>query len=29
MKQHDSTPLTDYIEYPADEMLARSEQTQY
>ncbi|WJG10305.1 nitroreductase family protein [Aliiglaciecola sp. LCG003] len=25
MKQHDALPLTDYIEYPEDEMLARSE----
>ncbi|GAB5380827.1 MAG: nitroreductase family protein [Aliiglaciecola sp.] len=25
MKQHDASPLTDYIEYPAEEMLARSE----
>jgi nitroreductase len=26
MQQHDSSPLSDYIEYPQDEMLARSEQ---
>jgi len=26
MQQHDSSPLTDYIEYPSDEMLARSQQ---
>lgn len=25
MKDHDSTPLSDFIEYPADEMLARSQ----
>lgn len=25
MKQHDNTPLSDYIEYPVDEMLARAE----
>jgi len=25
MKEHDNTPLTDYIEYPAQEMLQRSE----
>ncbi len=26
MKDHDSSPLTDYIEYPAEQMLSRSEQ---
>lgn len=26
MQQHDCSPLTDYIEYPENEMLARSEQ---
>lgn len=25
MKDHDSKPLTDFIEYPADEMLRRSQ----
>lgn len=25
MKQHDNSPLTDYIEYPVEEMLTRSE----
>lgn len=25
MKQHDASPLTDYVEYPTEEMLARSE----
>ena len=25
MQQHDSSPLSDYVEYPADEMLTRSE----
>ena len=26
MKDHDASPLTDYIEYPSEQMLARSEQ---